>query len=179
MRCFQLNNAFLECAVDHSPLPAAACSEGVRVGWSDEVLGFDCGGQQWVLEVAFPAGTVDKPDGRCVLAAATVVQTHPVPPGCPPACKPASQRLRCPSACTCSPAYARPPCSDLAYMQDLLQLVQRHGVPAPAPIEQRWTAGSAAPMSPAAGDPRSLHSWVGVIMYLPEEAGQRAAVTEG
>ena len=64
-------------------------------------------------------------------------------------------------------------------MQDLLQLVQRHGVPAPAPIEQRWTAGSAAPMSPAAGDPRSLHSWVGVIMYLPEEAGQRAAVTEG
>jgi hypothetical protein len=26
-------------------------SGGVRVGWSDEILGFDCGGQQWVLEV--------------------------------------------------------------------------------------------------------------------------------
>ena len=29
-------------------------NSGYRVGWSDEILGFDCGGQQWVLEVAFP-----------------------------------------------------------------------------------------------------------------------------
>lgn len=28
-------------------------SAGVRVGYSDEILGFDCGGQQWVLETAF------------------------------------------------------------------------------------------------------------------------------
>lgn len=27
-------------------------SSGTRVGWSDEILGFDCGGQQWVLEVS-------------------------------------------------------------------------------------------------------------------------------
>ncbi len=33
-------------------------SEGYRVGWSDQLLGFDCGGQQWVLEVAFPTGTL-------------------------------------------------------------------------------------------------------------------------
>lgn len=26
-------------------------SEGYQMGWSDEILGFDCGGQQWVLEV--------------------------------------------------------------------------------------------------------------------------------
>ena len=26
-------------------------SSGVRVGWSDQILGFDCGGQQWVYEV--------------------------------------------------------------------------------------------------------------------------------
>ncbi len=26
-------------------------SAGTRVGYSDEILGFDCGGQQWVLEV--------------------------------------------------------------------------------------------------------------------------------
>ncbi len=32
-------------------------SEGYRTGWSDEILGFDCGGEQWVLEVAFPTGT--------------------------------------------------------------------------------------------------------------------------
>ncbi|NP_001315785.1 L-galactonolactone dehydrogenase, mitochondrial-like [Malus domestica] len=36
-------------------------SEGYRVGWSDEILGFDCGGQQWVSETCFPAGTLAKP----------------------------------------------------------------------------------------------------------------------
>ena len=51
----------------HSLCPP--CSEGSRVGWSDEILGFDCGGQQWVLETAFPAGTLDQPDGRCARAA--------------------------------------------------------------------------------------------------------------
>ena len=33
-------------------------SEGYRVGWNDELLGFDCGGQQWVLEAAFPTGSL-------------------------------------------------------------------------------------------------------------------------
>lgn len=33
-------------------------SEGYRMGWSDQLLGFDCGGEQWVLEVAFPTGTL-------------------------------------------------------------------------------------------------------------------------
>lgn len=41
-------------------------------------------------------------------------------------------------------------------------------IPAPSPIEQRWTSGSSASMSPAAGPPDSVHSWVGVIMYLPQ-----------
>ncbi|KAL4448874.1 hypothetical protein ABPG77_007591 [Micractinium sp. CCAP 211/92] len=104
--------------------------EGTRVGWSDELLGFDCGGQQWVLEVAFPAGTVEQPDGR-----------------------------------------------DIAYMEDLLRLVRERHVAAPAPIEQRWTAGSSAGMSPASGPPGSLHSWVGIIMYLPEDERQREEVT--
>ena len=43
-------------------------NSGYRVGWSDEILGFDCGGQQWVLEVAFPTtgekGTVGKAQVR-------------------------------------------------------------------------------------------------------------------
>ena len=29
-------------------------SAGVRVDWSDQILGFDCGGQQHVLEVVVP-----------------------------------------------------------------------------------------------------------------------------
>lgn len=64
-------------------------------------------------------------------------------------------------------------------MEDLLRLVRERRIPAPAPIEQRWTAGSGAGMSPAHGPAGSLHSWVGVIMYLPHEPQQRAAVTEG
>lgn len=39
-------------------------AEGYRVGWSDEILGFDCGGQQWVMEAAFPTGTLAKPTGE-------------------------------------------------------------------------------------------------------------------
>lgn len=42
-------------------------SEGYRVGWSDELLGFDCGGQQWVLEAAFPTGTLRQGAPRCSL----------------------------------------------------------------------------------------------------------------
>ncbi len=32
-----------------------------RAGPSDSLLGFDCGGQQWVLETAFPTGTLQCP----------------------------------------------------------------------------------------------------------------------
>eukprot|EP01026_Neomeris_dumetosa_P031392 TRINITY_DN24904_c0_g1_i1.p1 TRINITY_DN24904_c0_g1~~TRINITY_DN24904_c0_g1_i1.p1 ORF type:complete len:658 (-),score=88.13 TRINITY_DN24904_c0_g1_i1:404-2377(-) len=38
-------------------------SEGYRIDWSDKILGFDCGGQQHVLEVAFPAGSLKEPNG--------------------------------------------------------------------------------------------------------------------
>jgi L-galactono-1,4-lactone dehydrogenase len=105
-------------------------SAGARAGWSDEVLGFECGGQQWVLEVAFPAGTL-----------------------------------------------AEPSLADLDYMDAALRAVERRRVPAPAPIEQRWSAGSPSAMSPAAGPPGALFSWVGVIMYLPPDAPTRDAVT--
>ena len=68
---------------------------------------------------------------------------------------------------------------DLAFMRDLLELVEKSDLPAPSPIEQRWTAASSSRMSPAhsaAAD--DLHTWVGVIMYLPtEEPAARAAIT--
>lgn len=109
-------------------------NEGIRVGYSDEILGFDCGGQQWVFEVAFPCGTRAKPNGW-----------------------------------------------DIAYMDELLKLIKKNKVPAPCPIEQRWSSGSSSSMSPSSGTPDSLHSWVGIIMYLPEEPGKedlRDAVTQ-
>ena len=66
-------------------------------------------------------------------------------------------------------------------MDELLAALARDRVAAPAPIEQRWTASSRSPMSPATapGAPGTVHSWVGIIMYLPtEDAAQRAAITD-
>lgn len=107
--------------------------EGFRVGWSDEILGFDCGGQQWVSEVCFPAGSFKKPNGK-----------------------------------------------DLTYMENLLDLIKQNHIPAPAPIEQRWTAGSKSLLSPASSPSKdSLYSWVGIIMYLPtSDERQRKGITD-
>lgn len=88
--------------------------EGYRVGWSDQILGFDCGGQQWVSEVCFHTGTATHPDTR-----------------------------------------------DLTFMRELLHLIQKERIPAPAPIEQRWTACSSSPLSPASDAvPECIFSWV-------------------
>lgn len=32
--------------------------------FSDRILGFECGGQQWVNEVCFPVGTLKEPNGK-------------------------------------------------------------------------------------------------------------------
>ncbi|EXB93993.1 L-galactono-1,4-lactone dehydrogenase [Morus notabilis] len=108
-------------------------SEGYRVGWSDEILGFDCGGQQWVSETCFPVGTVAKPNMK-----------------------------------------------DLQYIEDVKKLIEKEKVPAPAPIEQRWTARSKSPMSPASSPSEDdIFSWVGIIMYLPtSDARQRKEITD-
>ncbi|CAK9185912.1 unnamed protein product [Ilex paraguariensis] len=108
-------------------------SEGYRVGWSDEILGFDCGGQQWVSEICFPAGTLSKPSMK-----------------------------------------------DLEYIEELTQVIEKEGIPAPAPIEQRWTARSRSSMSPASSSREDdIFSWVGIIMYLPTmDARQRRQITE-
>ncbi|KAK9866276.1 hypothetical protein WJX84_000737 [Apatococcus fuscideae] len=106
-------------------------SEGYRIGWSDDILGFDCGGKQWVLEVSFPTGTLRNNSG-----------------------------------------------ADLAYIEELLDMIQANNIPAPAPLEQRWTAASASDMSPASAPdrPDTIFSWLGIIMYMPRD-GQVAAVT--
>ncbi|KAJ6425954.1 hypothetical protein OIU84_026517 [Salix udensis] len=110
-----------------------AKSEGYRVGWSDEILGFDCGGQQWVSENCFPAGTLAKPSLK-----------------------------------------------DLEFIDKLKQLIEKEEIPAPSPIEQRWTARSQSSMSPASSSAEDdIFSWVGIIMYLPTtDARQRKEITE-
>lgn len=107
--------------------------EGYRVGWSDEILGFDCGGQQWVLEVAMPAGTA-----------------------------------------------ARPSHAELKFMDELREEINRGKIPAHGPIEQRWSSSSASTLSPVASkNPSDLHSWIGIIMYIPTEVPtERQAITD-
>lgn len=106
-------------------------SQGTRVDWSDRILQFDCGGQQWVSEVAFP-----------------------IPKG----------------------SKSQP---DLQYVLNLLDLIEEEDVPAHSPIEQRWTAASLSPMSPAGEKPdrdlASAYSWVGIIMYLPDAIADKEA----
>lgn len=95
-------------------------SEGYRVGWSDEILGFDCGGQQWVSETCFPVGTLRKPNME-----------------------------------------------DLQYIEDLKKLIEKEKLPAPAPIEQRWTAHSKSLMSPASSSSEDdIFSWVILFVIL-------------
>ncbi|XP_071720222.1 L-galactono-1,4-lactone dehydrogenase, mitochondrial [Rutidosis leptorrhynchoides] len=108
-------------------------SEGYRVGWSDEILGFDCGGQQWVSETCFPAGTLSKPNMK-----------------------------------------------DLKFVEDVVELIEKQEIPAPSPIEQRWTASSKSLMSPASSSANDdIFSWVGIIMYLPtSDSRQRKQITE-
>ena len=57
-------------------------------------------------------------------------------------------------------------------------MIQANNIPAPAPLEQRWTAASASDMSPASAPdrPDTIFSWLGIIMYMPRD-GQVAAVT--
>ena len=74
----------------------------------------------------------------------------------------------------------RPSGEDLEFMHELMQKLEADDTPAPAPIEQRWSAASSAPMSPAAMREHSdeLYSWVGIVMYLPtEEKHARQAIT--
>lgn len=108
-------------------------ASGERIDWSEEILGFECGGSQWVFEVCLPTGTLENPDG-----------------------------------------------SDLDFIAELKRNLDTAGLPAPSPIEQRWTASSTSPMSPAySTNANEIFSWVGGIMYMPEEDDTtRAQVTD-
>lgn len=107
-------------------------SEGLRVGTPEDILQFECGGQQWVWEMCIPTGGL-----------------------------------------------ARPSHDDIDLVESILKEINEKQLPAPSPIEQRWTAQSDAllsPARPAVASPGAVFSWVGIIMYLPtndaEERGQ-------
>jgi L-galactono-1,4-lactone dehydrogenase len=86
-------------------------------------------------------------------------------------------------------SYGLPNSNSMDFVEELLQEIESRGLPAPSPIEQRWTRSSSSPLSPAyvvsssssspneGGERRkksyatqsALFSWVGIIMYLPSE----------
>jgi L-galactono-1,4-lactone dehydrogenase len=69
--------------------------------------------------------------------------------------------------------------NDTDFMVDLLKKIEEHKIPAHSPIEQRWSASSSSPMSPAHGPPDELFTWVGIINYLPsDDPNQRKAITK-
>jgi L-galactono-1,4-lactone dehydrogenase len=130
----------------------AAQQQPQRVADSTDVLGFDCGGQQWVLEVCFPIGSLDDIGA----AQRSALGFYPTIGGSKDGPK------------------------DLQFVQRVLKTIDHHGIAAPSPIEQRWSARSTSPMSPAFSvDPKAIFCWVGVIMYLPpsQTEDQRTAIT--
>jgi L-galactono-1,4-lactone dehydrogenase len=63
-------------------------------------------------------------------------------------------------------------------MERLLDGIEKYGIPAHSPIEQRWSASSSSIMSPAHGPNNGLHCWVGIINYLPsDDPKQRKDIT--
>lgn len=76
--------------------------------------------------------------------------------------------------------YAKPSHADLRYIDDLMREIEASGIAAHSPIEQRWTAGSSSTLSPVSSQsPNDLHSWIGIIMYLPtEDPKEREKITQ-
>ena len=67
----------------------------------------------------------------------------------------------------------------MKFMTQLLSDIEEEGIPAHSPIEQRWTSSSSSLMSPASGPIDGLHSWVGIINYLPtDDEHQRKEITD-
>ncbi len=95
-------------------------------------------------------------------------------------------------------SYGLPNSNSMDFVEELLHEIESRGLPAPSPIEQRWTSSSSSPLSPAyvvssssslssssssSSSPNreskrreksyatqsALFSWVGIIMYLPSE----------
>ena len=65
----------------------------------------------------------------------------------------------------------KPDLQDIRYVKELLGVIERDQIAAASPIEQRWTARSSSPLSPAYSEEAdALFSWVGVIMYITSES---------
>ncbi len=54
----------------------------------------------------------------------------------------------------------------MRFMEELLHYIESNNIPAPAPIEQRWSRTSSSLMSPShSNHPQGLHTWVGYVRF--------------
>jgi L-galactono-1,4-lactone dehydrogenase len=129
-------------------------SAGQRVEDSTVVLGFDCGGEQWVLEVCFPIGRLsqqpsDGPgkDVQFVKKLLKLVESANIA-----APSPVEQRWSAQSSAVMSPCHSR---------------------------NKVITNNAVIDGEQGADDDPEVFSWVGIIMYLPPNQGpaSRAAIT--
>eukprot|EP01083_Nonionella_stella_P088347 246155_1 len=99
-----------------------------EVDFSENILSFECGGQQWVYEVCFACDRVDNND---------------VP-------------------------------IEIQFALDVLQKIKENNIPAPIPLEHRFTAPSSSYLSPAySSNSDDLFSWLGIIFYIPTQSKQK------
>ena len=105
---------------------AVAEQEREHIDFSENVLSFECGGQQWVFELCF-----------------SINKRHDIGDGVP---------------------------VEIQFALDVLDEIESRGIPAPAPLEQRFSARSTSCLSPAhSEEEEAAFSWFGIICYLPTQ----------
>ncbi|TRY71664.1 hypothetical protein TCAL_04739 [Tigriopus californicus] len=73
------------------------------------------------------------------------------------------------------------PMQELDLVDEILDLIQTQRIPAPVPIEQRWSCGSQSLLSPVYAETNpatSKFSWVGIIMYLTKNEDLNRRISE-
>ena len=140
--------------------------EGYKSDWSDKQLQFDCGGQVSLSVLVF-WGTIL----MCTRFLNNLKFTNWYP------LSPNQQWVF--EVCFPTGTQDENSGNDMLFMERLLSGIEQLKIPAHSPIEQRWTAASSSVMSPAHGPSHSLHTWVGIINYLPsDDEKQREEITD-
>lgn len=75
---------------------------------------------------------------------------------------------------------AKGPTPEISFVNELLDEIETRNIPAPCPLEMRWTRGSSSMLSPAGSQDaeNDVFCWLGVIMYMPvDDRAKREKIT--
>jgi len=110
-------------------------SAGERIADSTEILGFECGGVQWVLENCFPAGTISEPSMADVDYVVELMQT--IEREQIAAASPIEQRWTSRSSSPMSPAYSPNDGDIFSWVGVIMYIIDGHA-PATREAFQRY-----------------------------------------